>query len=191
MVLDFFYYKVYLKAGIDEAERYLLSNDLFWPLSAVPPIGTPAYPSFTLGSFLFYQACIRPLALDQKQRTTIQQIDTEIDAIRTRWRVAWGRKADWEYKSRLRQWGNVLKEIRIDPEDNIDYYNYEVRLRVFLQLLGTEIKEIDLSYQEHLDGLDLLLRALFQAGGFIWDSELEPGFPADIYWYLWGIPKEP
>jgi len=188
---DFAHYRVYLQAGLREAERYLLSDNLFWPLNITPAFGEPSYPNLTLGGLLLYQAYARATASSGPEKAVMRQIETELDAERTRWRVAWERKAAWEFKSRLRQWGNVLKEIRIDPEDNIDYYRYEVRLRVLITLLHPELREIDPAEQEHLDSLDLLLRALFDPGDFIWEPELAPGFPADDFWYLWGLPKEP
>jgi len=188
---DFAYYQVYLQAGLREAERYLLSNRLFWPLNVEPALGEPAYANLTLGTLLLSSAFAHPLARNASQRTVLAEIEAEIDAVRIQWRVAWERKASWEYKSRLRQWGNVLKEIRIEPEDNIAYYRYEVRWRVLIHLLQAELTEINPALQEHLDSLDLLLRALFAPGDFIWEPELAPGFPDDNFWYLWGLPKEP
>jgi len=187
----FSYYRVYLQAGIREAERYLLSNVLFWPLNIAPAVSEPSYPNLTLGGLLLYGACARTLVETGSQIAEMRKIDSEIDMIRTRWQVAWDRKAAWEFKSRLRQWGNVLKEIRVDPEDNIAYYHYEVRPRVFLNLLQAEIKSIDPAHQEHLDGLDLMLGAIFAPGDFIWEPELASGFPVENFWYLWGVPKEP
>ena len=111
-----------------------------------------------------------------------------MNSYRTRWQVAWERKASWELRSRLRQWGNVLKEIRQDPEEHIDYYRSEVRWRVFIQILLSEIKVVETAQQEVLDGQDLLLRAIFSPGDFIWESELAPGFQSDPYWFLWGHP---
>jgi len=188
---DFAYYQVYLQAGLQEAERYLLSNKLFWPLNIAPASGEPSYPNLTLGGLLLVSAYARLLARISSQNAAMQQIDTQVNGFRTRWQVAWGKKASWEFKSRLRQWGNILKEIRIDPEDNIPYYHYEVRLRVLLHLLQAEIKMIDPAQKEQLENLDLLLRALFAPGDFIWGPELAAGFPADKFWYLWGVLKEP
>jgi hypothetical protein len=114
-----------------------------------------------------------------------------MEATHMRWRVAWERKASWEFKSRLRQWGNFLKEVRVDPEDHIGYYRYEVRFRVMIDFLKPDIRDVDPSYLEQLDSLDLLLRALFAPGDFIWEPELQKEFPADDFWYLWGVLKEP
>jgi hypothetical protein len=188
---DFAHYRVYLQAGLREAERYLLSNELFWPLNIMPAPGGPSYPNLTLGGLQIQLAFARPLARTGSQRASLQQIETEIAAIHTRWRVAWERKSSWEFKSRLRQWGNFIKEVRIDPEDNLGYYRYEVRFRVMIDLLKPNIRDIDPSYLEHLDSLDLLLRALFASGDFIWEPELASEFPATKFWYLWGVLKEP
>ncbi len=37
---DFAYYRVYLQAGLQEVERYLLSNELFWPLNIALLMGS-------------------------------------------------------------------------------------------------------------------------------------------------------
>lgn len=187
----FAHYRVYLEAGLKEVERYLLADKLFWQLNIAPTPGDPGYPTLTLGGLLLYQTFARSLAKTTSQETALIQIETEIEAIHTRWRVAWERKASWEFKSRLRQWGNFLKEIRVDPEDNLGYYRYEVRFRVMMDLLRPDVPDVDPSFLEHLESLDLLLRALFAPGEFLWDRDLVTGFPAERFWYLWGTLKEP
>lgn len=187
---DFTYYRVYLQAGLQEVETYLLSNELFWPLNATASYGEPSYPKFTLGGFLFYEACAQSVVRSGSQNAAMRKIESELNTYRTRWQVAWIRKASWELKSRLRQWGNALTEIRLDPEEHSNYYRYEVRSRVLISLLLPEIKEIEPAHQEQLKGLDILLRALFKPGDFIWEPELSSSFPVDHFWYLWGLPKE-
>jgi hypothetical protein len=188
-MLKFAYYQVYLLAGLREVEAYLLSNQLFWTINASPAFGEPTYPKFTLGGFLFFNECARSLAKGTTQVAALRSIEAEMNSYRSRWQVAWERKASWEIESRLRQWGNVLKEIRLDPEEHVDFYRYEVRWRVLLHLLLSAIRTVETAQQEQLDGLDLLLRALFEPGDFIWEPELAPGFPSNPYWYLWGMPQ--
>lgn len=190
-MLDFAHYQVYLQAGIEETEKYLLSDQLFWPLRISSVLSETSYPNLTLGGLLLYQAYARPLARSTSQNIELQQIETQIDATRTRWRVAWDRKAGWEFKSRLRQWGNAINEIRVDPENNLGYYRYEVRWRVILDLLQADIRDVEAASREHLKSLDLLLQALFAPGNFIWEPELAAEFPVDKFWYLWGELKEP
>ena len=188
---DFAYYRVYLQAGLREAERYLLSNELFWPLNIMPGSDQPGYPYLTAGGLLLYARFARGMAVTPSQQGAFRKIEIEIEALQTRWQVAWEKKTAWEFESRLRQWGNVLKDIRVDPEDNIPYYRYEVRLRVLLDLLEEQVDEIDPALQAHLDSLDILLRALFKSGDFIWATGLASSFPVKDYWYLWGTLKEP
>jgi len=188
---DFAYYQVYLQAGLKEAEHYLLSDRLFWPLIIGSDPGEPSYPNLTLGGLRLYQKFARPLAQTASQKTSLQQIETEIEFTHTHWRVAWERKASWEFESRLRQWGNFIKEMRVDPEDQLGYYRYEVRFRVMLDLLESDFNDVDSAHLRHLEGLDTLLRALFSSGDFIWEPELATEFPEDKFWYLWGFLKEP
>jgi hypothetical protein len=188
---DFAYYQGYLQAGLKEVERYLLSDQLFWPLIISSDSGEPSYPNLTLGGLRLYQKYARPLAQTISQKTVLQQIETEIEVTQTHWRVAWERKASWEFESRLRQWGNFIKEMRVDPEDHLGYYRYEVRFRVILDLLMSDLNDVDPAQIEHLEGLDTLLRALFSLGDFIWEPELAAEFPEDRFWYLWGVLKEP
>jgi hypothetical protein len=187
---DFDYYQVYLQAGLQELEPYLISDQLFWTVNTSPSLGEPGYPKFTLGEFLFFGLCARTLAKTASQAASVHSIEAQTNNYHTRWQVAWERKASWEFSSRLRQWGNVLKEIRLDPEEHLDYYRYEVRWRVFIQLLLPEIRSLETAQQEQLDGQDLLLRAFFNPGDFIWEPDLAPGFPSDPYWFLWGYPRK-
>ena len=187
---DFGYYQTYLQAGLEEIERYLLSDDLFWSVSVVPSADV-SYPNLTLGGLLLYQVYARVLAETSSQQVSYQKLENQLNSLRSHWRVAWERKATWEFEARLRQWGNVLKEIRSDPTENVAYYRYEVRIRVLLALLRHEIPEVDTAYLEHLDNLDTILQALFEPGDFIWEQGFTSAFPKDVYWYLWGEPREP
>ena len=46
----------YIQAGLDSIEEYLLSDEVFWPLSAHPPEGAPEYPRLTLDGLLLSKA---------------------------------------------------------------------------------------------------------------------------------------
>jgi hypothetical protein len=187
---DFEYYQTYLQAALNGLERYLLSDDLYQSMSVLPTAARN-YPSLTLGSLLLYQKYAQPLASTGAEQTSLQKLEIELDALRTRWRVAWEGKASREFEARLRQWGNALQEIREDPVENVAYFRYEVRSRVMLHLLKAETRDISPAHLEHLENLDLILQVLFERGKFIWEPEFVPAFPRDSYWYLWGQLAEP
>lgn len=179
----------YIQAALQELETYLLSKELFWPLSASSPPGEPAYPRLTLGGLLLAQARSRARNLSPSQNTELAGLERHLDNLQRRWRTAWGRKAAWEFCSRLEQWKNYLNELRADPEDFGSTYGYEVQLRVMLELLTPSMDDPDPAYLDLLAGLDAVLKVTIAPADFIWGEELVGGFPEETYWYLWGRPE--
>jgi len=167
-------------------EDYLLSKDVYWQLGADSPAGEPPFPSLTLGGVLLAQARLKARALDGDLRSRRERINYRIDAIRTKWRAAWEKKAREEFSARLVLWRNFLEEYRLDPESNADRYPYEVSRRVMLDLLEREAGQLLPAEREMVSGLDLVLYANFQSGDFVWEPELAGGFPKDRYNYLYG-----
>jgi len=167
--------KIYLEAGIPELKDYLFSNELFWPIGA----RGVSLPRLTIGGILLTQAQLE--ARDER----IESLMMQLDGIRSKWRVAWETKAGREVQARTRLWSNYLADYRHDPENHADAYPYEVRYRVMLQLLLTELPEPP-AEQEALHQLDGVLRTNLSASDFIWEANLQPGFPREDYWFLYG-----
>ncbi len=186
----FEYESLYLQAGLKGLEDYLLSDQLFYTLRLAAPPGQPAYPALTLGGVLLFGARASARANQPQRQAILQKITFQLDAQRQRWRVAWERKAAWEFGSRLNQWSQYLNEVRREPEKAAAYYAYEVRLRLMLALLRPEFHQLDPQQSQLLDETDAWLRFLFQKSDFIWENELIPAFPEDKFWYLWGRLKE-
>jgi hypothetical protein len=180
----------YLRAGINTLESYLLSQDLYWSLDASPPSGELPYPRLTLGTLLLAQARLRAAPLSFSQEGDLIRLDAQIDAARTRWRVAWGRKAGREFHAFLNLWRDFLEEYRRTPGENVNRYAYEVRRRAILDILSDEDEGIPAEERKLLTALDRLLRAMLLPATFVWEAELAAGFPPQKYWYLYGRLKE-
>jgi hypothetical protein len=54
-----------------------------------------------------------------------------------------------------------------------------------LHLLLDELPA-SLPEQKELSQLDSLIRVNLISGDFIWEADLQPGFPREVYWYLYG-----
>ena len=180
----------YIQASLDVLEEYLLSDEVFWPLGARPPKGMPEYPQLTLGALLLANERLAAYQVTSPQEVERLKIQTEIERVCTKWRVAWEKKAAHSFGMRLRMWSDFIYDYQTSPHENADRYTYETRLRAMLGLLLPEGKkqqvEIDL-----LGTLDTYLRAVLVPGAFIWEDELQNGFPADTYWYLYGyLPQQ-
>jgi hypothetical protein len=180
----------YLEAGLGQLKPYLLSNELFWPLGASAPAGQTPYPQLTLGNLLFAKARLRALEKGGKLKggdlAQARKLETQMERLKSEWRTAWEDKAEREFKSRLRQWQNYLDELGQNPESHGGYYKNEARTRALLALLDEELKKKRLPEREVLAALDARLKRRFKKGDFLWEKELQAGFPQAGYWFLWG-----
>jgi hypothetical protein len=177
----------YLQASLEVIEDYLLSSEVFWPLSANPPEGAPDYPRLTLGGMLLAKERLSSYPITHEQEALLQQVISDLDRGRSKWRVAWENKARRSFSVRLRMWADFIEEYKSNPQENADRYSYEVRLRVMLKLLLAESGGQHQTEVNLLSGLDGYVESVLEKGGFIWESELQKGFPEKTYWYLFGI----
>jgi len=172
----------FFQAGVSELEAYLLSDELYWPLSG----SLTALPRLTLGGLLLAETCLRV----RKDTTEFRHLEQELERIRTKWRSAWERKVGCEVRARLDLWRNYLLDFRQSPEGYADAYPHEVRWRVMLHLLGSEVT-VPAAEATELENLDKILNTCFMQGEFVWDPALVPAFPRHDYWYLHGAIKPP
>lgn len=167
--------KAYLEAGIPDLEDYLLSDELYWPITA------RGYdlPRLTVGGILLSTARL------EARNEQAESLVSQLNEVRSKWRVAWETKAGRGVQARVRLWGNYLSDYRHNPEGHADTYPYEVRNRAMLHLLLAELPT-PVSGQKELTHLDSLLRVNLIPDNFIWETDLQSGFPREVYWYLYG-----
>lgn len=170
----------FFEAGVQALSDYLLSEELFWPLS-----GGVALPRLTPGGLLLAQRRLRGRKGGLDEDARLRRGESALEATRSKWRSAWERKAAREVRARLDLWRNYLQDYRAAPAEQADAYPREVRWRVILHLLLAELSERP-PQAEALAGLDRLLRVFFLPGAFVWETELAGAFPAGEYWYLYG-----
>ena len=149
----------YLDAGLSELQDYLLSKELYWPLSS-------SLPRLTLGGLLLARQRLGSRADSQA---------AQIEAIRSKWRTVWDSKTSREVRARSDLWMNYLQDYRESPESHVSEYAQQVRNRAMLTLLGVES-----------DPFDEAVRGMFVAGDFVWESECREFFPRDKFWFLFG-----
>ncbi|NIS81700.1 MAG: hypothetical protein GTO14_16180 [Anaerolineales bacterium] len=183
---------VLAQAMLDEIEHYVITSELYWPMSMKAPVGMPPFPRFTPGALL--------LTLDQLeaqldeltplQANAYQLIKLESARMLNKWPVALERKATQELRSRLNLWQAYLIDLE-ERNDTPGNYVREVRNRVIFERISdlaarqAEAK----TYIEAMPSVDSRLRAFFDPGDFIWDPRLRTIYPTPTYWFLYGTPK--
>jgi hypothetical protein len=176
----------YLEGGVEVLDDYLLSSEMFWSVGVPAAEEGVELPQLTMGGLLLSRAIVRGSRLSAGQRERFEKVDTHIEEVRTRWRVAWERKCQHSFSTRLTTWRDFLVEYRAQPEEHADRYANVVKFRVMLQLLLKEKVQIGEAELGLLSTMDKILHNILQPGPFIWDAQQAEGFPVDEYWFLYG-----
>ncbi len=172
----------FIITAVDDLETYLLSKELYLPLTAPRGGQFPkGVDRLSLGNVLL---CRARLEAGQDISAGLNEVFARMDDIKQRWRSAWRAKGLLEYPARLRMWGEYLQDALRDPS-HFSSFAYQVRLRLILQLLEPLVAP-DLSESRSLLGaMDSRLMAVTESGPFVWDSHLQPGFPEERFAYLY------
>lgn len=177
---------VYLRAGLQVLQEYLLSAEIYWTIGVSPPKGEPPYPQLTLGWLLLANERLKARRSSSGSQPEVDRLGATLQALLSQWRVASEKKAYQEFRSRLNLWRDFIGDYRSDPQSHFDRYPYEVSRRVILHLLQPFCLDVQPAELELLRGLDQVLRTALIPGQFIWESDLAGGFPPQAYWYLYG-----
>ena len=182
----FEYDRRYVERGIDLLESYLLAEAAYWPLDIKPPSGEPPYPMLTLEGLLLARQRMLAHRGNLSYENQVTKLSLALETIQSRWQVAWEKKTEQAYHTRLTMWGNFLEEYWAAPESNADRFAYEVRLRVFLTLLENSNSRINPGQVGLLSRLDGYLKIVLYPGKFIWEDNYQACFPNEKFWYLYG-----
>jgi len=162
----------FILSSADELDQYLSSGTLLWRLGGINLPLTP-------GNLLFSRLRIGVNADDQVD-SALQRITSMVKDRRS----AWEKKISKEIPLRLNQWRNLVEEFHRNGGLDASY-SYNIRVRVILELITTELEHDFLDVDRKLDELDSVVMNLSQPGRFIWDEELEKYLPRDRYPYLY------
>lgn len=177
-------------AMLEELEDYILSSEVFWPISKRSPTGSP-FPRLTLGGLMLTlnELKVQEIDMSPSQRADHERLLRQMDRVRVKWAVGLERKAAQELSSRLNLWRAYLYDIqeRVDTTEN---YPYEVRNRVMFGILAElSVRQPETKPAvEEMRSLDTRLRSFFTRGDFVWDTRLEDIYPQSTFWYLYGLP---
>lgn len=165
---------MYLQSSSSELETFLLSNDTIRQL-----------PGLTLSTGGILLAHKRLSAANMTAR--VEEHWLEIERIRDRWKNAWAAKCQLELKMRLRLWGDFLLGMAPDKNEPSTAYRHQVRNRVIMQLFQDSHQATQ--FRESIERKDKILIKFSVENDFIWESEIQSGFPRDQFWFLYRVLK--
>lgn len=174
----------FLIAARADLPDYLLSDTLFWQLSAPSD-----FPKLSLGYVLLTRARLAATSsqLTPAQQTELAQTTQALDALFAQKPVAAEKKATQELRSRLNLWSQFLDDCVEDQQSCVESYPHEVTQRVIATLLLTQFPRVgDAPEAVRLTPLDARLRGRLTPGAFLWPGELQRAFPEKEFWFLYG-----
>ena len=180
-----------VNAMVDELEQYLKSDLLYWQLSPAARI-SPAPPMLTIGGYMFRAHRLREAAaiLSTSKVEEIHQVEGRFTTITTEWKAATERRLDREANARLNSWQWFVDDCQQRRRSSVTYYATEAELRTIIELLLDDFpasERMD-AHRKRLAGLDRQFRQWFKLGDFVWQSSLQPIYPIDRFWWLYGRP---
>lgn len=170
----------FVQTGLEELEAYLLSDELFWPLS-----GPASLPRLTPGGLLLALRRLDGRSISPAEAAQVTGLETRLGAARSKWRSAWEKKTRREVRARLDLWKNYLADYQQSPEAQAENYPQQVQWRVILQLLSGELST-PLSEYQILPELDKMMQPFWLPGNFVWEPELKAVFLETEFWFLYG-----
>ena len=180
-----------LSLQISEFESYLLSRELYWPLSFRAPAGERPYLRLTTGNLLLNvnEISANLDALSPTQQVDFYDLMATWDMLQRQWLSALQEKAAAELESRINLWEAYITDLR-EQKAYGTHYRVEVRNRVICELIPEQLEKLPVStgQRARLKKMDGYLGRLFKTGPFLWHEDLESMYPEDPYWYLYGKP---
>jgi hypothetical protein len=179
-----------VEAMAEKMDAYLGSDSLFWNMG-------PGLPALTLGGFLMRQYRLDALSaeLSENEQKRFLKAARQVNGLWAERVVAFEQKAHQEIESRIRQWQEYLRDR--DWEDSPHQlkehqrrYATAVEARAMLHTLTETLQtppyELDKQVPRRIEALDKRLRGQWEDGEFIWTEGMEPAYPRDQFWWLYG-----
>jgi hypothetical protein len=177
----------FVREGMAAMEDYLSSDLVYWTLRPF----SATFPAFSVGGLLeslrrleALQDCLSPAA-----RRELEATKSQLERVREAHPDRYRRKIERELGSRLDAWSWYLEDYEGRPEEAAVNYPAQVHIRVKIDLLLEEAEQLGLEVQparRRAEALDQRLRRHWASGPFLWEQALQPAFPRERFWWLYG-----
>ena len=174
---------------LTEIDAYLLSREIFWPISG--SVDGRSFPRMTFGTYLLTRDELQVLEpeMTPAQEAQHRKMLREADHLLARKPVAVQAKAEAEAAARFNLWKAYIDDLAegIGGKEN---YAHEVRNRVMLarleELAGASSAFDELQGKTRMQ--DQRLAPYLTDDRFVWDARLEAVYPRTTYRYLYRTP---
>ena len=175
------YEAAYIEAGLEQFKPFLLSPEIFWNLNLARPAKQAPYPQLSLGNMLLASHILKADAKIKNHKELVESFD----AFQLEWARAWQQKAKQEFNYRIKQWLRYLADLQGEKSQSQSSFKNDIRIRVLLELLLSQLKDDGQNVADQLNELDLQFHPLMKAAEFVWPPEIKGAFASEDYWFLY------
>lgn len=182
-----------LKRMIGSLENYLEGNDIYGSVGGGFLTGG-TLPSLTIGAILMRLRRLEALRgeLDEDRQNTLGELRERHAHIRQEHESQYVERMEREAHSRLDSMQRFFEECARNPAACAQNYGPEVLRRTITQeiLLAMEIDDIhSAELDDKVKMTDRKLRVQVQDSDFIWDTQLQPVYPQETFWWMYMRPR--
>ncbi len=169
---------------------YIKSETLFWPMQY------SNMPQLTLGGYWLREHRLTALEslLTDVQKIQLDAAKKTFETAVSDWTVRTEQRAHAELETRIRQWGEYLRDIAANKTAEIANYSVQVEVRAIIAALVDQLQnppyKLESSLVESILQQDKALRARWDNGPFVWPEAWQPAYPLSEYWWLYGRPQQ-
>ena len=177
-----------VEAMAAQLKPYIYEDELYGPMPG-------DLPKLTIGGLLMRLSRLSALSnlLSPTQQDTLRVAQSQFDSIRKEWAVAYEGKIQRELKVRISALDQFFNECSDNLRGCADEYPSMIEKRVMIEHLQDEaigLNSAPVGLKNGLIALDNKNHRYFEAGKFTWDPRLEPAYPPQKYWFLYGRPPK-
>ena len=177
-----------VKAMVDNLIPYIYEDELYGKITIDSARLTP-------GSILLRMRRLSAVRdqMNSNQAAQYEKFNAQNEAVRKEWGVAYGKKMVQEAESRLRDLETYINECKEDPKLCANAYNPEaLRRTIVAEIIAALSPDIDnKALISKIRSVDGGLRRNIREVPFIWAQTLQPAYPHDSFWWLYGRPPQP
>jgi hypothetical protein len=178
-----------LSLMVKSLKTFIYEDEIYGSIGFVGPI-------LSIGSILFYIHRFDGMndSLARVDQRLFSDCKTSFLATCSESKLHYLDKVSREIQSRLRQLEQYVQDIAYDGSMMVDNYRPEaMRRTVLLHLVEQQMipKRTDSLLEEHMQLVDRQLRGLLptEPQEFLWNRALQPLYPPEVYWWLYGLPQ--
>jgi len=177
------YEEAIIREMLSDGDAFLFSDVIYWQLNLSSKDFSPTQRRLRISAG---RLLISIMLLKHYKEDGREVILTQLLERINKWSANWQKKVARELPVRIRQWNQLITDLRVDSDFSQPQMNNQLQIRLMIGLLLDELTAMEREkFLPLTENLDNRYKNLTVGNGFVWNNELIEIFPSDKFWYLY------